>query len=169
MAARLREQSDWSRKLGSPLYTMLFAQAADDVESGGPCWHVLMGQDDAHGSAIALRFLGAVHRLVLDGKAGELACYYPSAGGVRPADEAWPAFREVVARHEPLLRDLVLNPVQTNEVGRSCGLVGGLLLIARETRLPLRLLEIGASAGLNLRWDHYWYQAGMIEWGDAGS
>jgi hypothetical protein len=54
-------------------------------------------------------------------------------------------------------------------VARSCGLVGGFLMIARETGLPLRLLELGASAGLNLRWDRYWYQAGESAWGDPQS
>ncbi len=48
-------------------------------------------------------------------------------------------------------------------------MLGGFLLVARETRLPLRLLELGASAGLNLRWDHYWYQAGASAWGDPQS
>ncbi len=45
--------------------------------------------------------------------------------------------------------------VQTNEVGRSRALLPGFLEVARHTGLPLRLLEIGASAGLNLRWDHF--------------
>jgi hypothetical protein len=31
----------------------------------------------------------------------------------------------------------------------------GFLEVVRQTGLPLRLLEIGASAGLNLRWDHF--------------
>lgn len=44
-------------------------------------------------------------------------------------------------------------PVQTNERGRSGSLLGGFLLIAQRTGLPLRLLEIGSSAGLNLCWD----------------
>ncbi|PYT27322.1 MAG: hypothetical protein DMG58_20555, partial [Acidobacteria bacterium] len=82
------------------------------------------------------------------------------------AEEAWPLFHAAVEQNAAMLRQLVLHPVQTNEVARSCGLVGGFLLVARETGLPLRLLELGASAGLNLRWDHYWYQAGRSAWGD---
>ncbi len=45
--------------------------------------------------------------------------------------------------------------IQTNDIGRSRGLLPGFLESARRTGLPLRLLEIGASAGLNLRWDHF--------------
>jgi hypothetical protein len=63
----------------------------------------------------------------------------------------------------------VLNPVQTNEVGRCGPLLGGFLLIAHRTGLPLRLLEIGASAGLNLNWDHYHYTWHGGGWGDPSS
>jgi hypothetical protein len=47
--------------------------------------------------------------------------------------------------------------------------VGGFLLVARLIGHPLRLLEIGASAGLNLLWDHYRYEAGEATWGDSDS
>ena len=40
-------------------------------------------------------------------------------------------------------------------------------LIAHD--LPLRILEIGASAGLNLRWDRYRYESGETGWGDEHS
>ena len=35
--------------------------------------------------------------------------------------------------------------------------------------LPLRRLEIGASAGLNAIWDRYSYQLGAVGWGDPKS
>jgi len=89
--------------------------------------------------------------------------------GALPAGECWPAFRAAVEQHKTGLRRLVDHPVQTNEVARSCGLLGGFLLIARETGLPVRLMEIGASAGLNLRWDQYWYRAGTGGWGRPAS
>jgi hypothetical protein len=41
--------------------------------------------------------------------------------------------------------------------------------IARSTGLPFRLLEIGCSAGLNLRWDRYCYETACGEWGPAGA
>jgi hypothetical protein len=55
--------------------------------------------------------------------------------------------------------------VQTNEVGRSAVLFGALGMIGG----PVRLLEVGASAGLNLRCDHFAYQSGDLVVGDAAS
>ena len=48
---------------------------------------------------------------------------------------------------------------------RSAVLLGGFLEIAAETGLPLRLLELGASAGLNNIWDQYRYRLGEEDWG----
>ena len=130
----------------------MLEQAAADVEAGGPGWAVLEGHEgDPAGSALALRFLGAVHRLVLEGRAPALARHYPSAGGEAGLEGAWAAFRDTLEQHGDTLRALVHRPCQTNEVGRAAALFGGFLLVARETSLPLRLLELGASAGLNLR------------------
>jgi hypothetical protein len=132
---------------------------------------VLAGhEDDPRDSALALRLMGAVHRLVLERAAPELARHYPSAGGTQGIDGAWEAFAAVVEREAGPLRELVERPVQTNEVGRCAALLGGFLTIARDTGLPLRLLELGTSAGLNLRWDHYRYVGdGGAAWGDPDS
>jgi hypothetical protein len=171
VAERLREQAQWCQRLGSPLYERLLTEAATDCERGGPTWSVLAGHEaDALASAaLALRFMGAVHRLVLERSVPDLASYYPSAGGVRGDDGVWGCFRGVLAQHCERLRALVALPVQTNEVGRSASLLGGFLTIARETSLPLRLLELGASAGLNLHWDHYRYESGRAAFGDPAS
>ncbi len=170
MPALLREQAGWCEVLGSPLYATLLRAGADDLESGGPVYEVLAGHEhDRAGSALALRLMGAVHRLVLEGCAPRLAAFYPSAGGDAARDGAWEAFREVVAHHTARVRSLVDAPVQTNEVGRCAALIGGFLTIARETALPLALLEIGASAGLNLRWDGFRYEAGGSAFGDPAS
>ena len=81
----------------------------------------------------------------------------------------WEAFRELVsAQREALLPGLASFP-QTNEVRRCSGLLGGFLQIARETGLPLRLREMGASAGLNLAWDRYHYTLAPHRWGDPRS
>lgn len=166
----LRFQADWCRALGSPLYGRLLDEAVEDVGRGGPVWNVLRERaGDPADSAPALRFMGAVHRLVLEGRAPELAAFYPSAGGTTSTDRVWDAFVAVVEGRRDELRDLVQRGVQTNEVGRAAALAPGFLQVARETGLPLRILECGASAGLNLRWDHYLYEARGQTWGDTSS
>jgi hypothetical protein len=60
-------------------------------------------------------------------------------------------------------------PPQTNEVMRSAALLPGLLHVAAHTQWPISLLEIGASAGLNLWCDHFCCDYGGWRWGDADS
>ena len=170
LARRLREQAPGCRDLGSEFSGTVLDRAAEDIEAGGPTLNVLAGfESEADGSALALRLLGAIHRLVLTGALPELARHYPSVGGDGDASAAWPAFRAALGERREEIRRLVAWPCQTNEVGRSAALVGGFLEVARRTRLPLRLLEIGASAGLNLRWDQYRYEAADRTWGDPAS
>ena len=167
---RLRWQATACEQMGSPLYAALLERAADDYVSGGATRDVLAGHSESPpGSALALRFLGAIHRVALAGEAPEIANFYPSCGGTVDADAAWGAIQNLLPRRSGDVAGLVARPVQTNEVRRSAALVGGFLMVGDETRLPLRLLEIGASAGLNLRWDHYRYEASGWEWGPASS
>ena len=59
--------------------------------------------------------------------------------------------------------------VQTNEVGRSAPLSAAMNYLTVTAGLPLRLLEVGASAGLNLWMDRYFVQAGAAGWGPPDS
>jgi hypothetical protein len=157
--------------MGSPLYAHLLARAADDVAASGPAWavlseHVAAGRADA----LALRFMAAVHRLVLTRRAPALALHYPSVGGTATdLEDAGRAFLDLVEARPDELRELAALHCQTNEVGRAAALIGGFLDVAASTRLPLRLLEVGASAGLNLRWDRFRYGGGHRSWGPEGS
>jgi hypothetical protein len=122
---------------------------------------VLHGHEEDQGpSALALRLAGAVHRLVLEGKAPGLAPYYPSVGGIADADAAWPEFRDTVEAHADEIRRLIETPPQTNEVGRAAVLVGALLRLTSSYRMPIRLLEVGASAGLNMCVDRFAFDLG---------
>jgi hypothetical protein len=106
---------------------------------------------------------------VLSGGASRLAAHYPTAGGSAGTEGAWDAFRELVAEQAERLRLLIALPCQTNEVGRCAPLAFGFLELAATYRLPLGLLEVGASAGLNLRFDHFRYGGGGASWGPAQS
>ena len=170
LLACLRRQALGCAKLGSPFYAALLNRITADVEAGGPTWNVL-GPHSARPfeDAVALRFLGAVHRLVLAGEVPSLARHYPSVGGDGQPDPAWIALRGLLATHAATFAPYLERPPQTNEVGRAAALVGGFLTVARERALPLRLLEIGASGGLHLRFDHYRYEAEHLGFGDSTS
>jgi hypothetical protein len=168
---RFRAQAEQCAKHGSPLTAALLYGAADDHEAGGPTARVLAAvEDEPSGSVVSLRFAGALHRLVLERQAPELALYYPSVGGSAPSDDLWPVARRVVELQCAALAEGVRRPVQTNEVGRAAALYGGLLHVAAQTGLPIRLLEVGASAGLNLHVDRFAYDlADGVVLGDAES
>lgn len=159
-AAQLIEwQADACGHLGSRLYALLLRRVADDVRTGGVCARAVAGYEEAPGpDAIALRLVGGVHALALTGRAPQLAVHYPSAGGVfreERTDELWRAFRAAVEADMAWVRDWMTRPPQTNEVGRAALLLPGLLRALVRHPLPVRLFELGASAGLNLRADAF--------------
>ncbi len=157
---RLRDQALQCAHAGSPLTAALLEGAASDLEAGGVVARLLGPlADEPSGSVLSLRFAGALHRLVLTRQAPELALHYPSVGGTAPPEGVWPVAERTIQEHLDPLSDLVTRPVQTNEVGRSAALYGALLLLGG----PIRLLEIGASAGLNLRCDAFAYDLGAGE------
>lgn len=161
---RLQEQA--CERAGSHLYARILRAIADDVEAGGPAGRLLAPwAENALADAIPLRLLAAVHRIVLDGRAPDLARFYPSAGGDDDGDPS-AAFDAVLRSHDDEIEEGMRRGVQTNEVGRAAALVGGFHTAAAHG-LPLRVLEVGASAGLLLRWDRYRYVGSGRAWGPA--
>ena len=139
------------------LYQVLLYELADDWDAGGVVRRICQDWADAPASAVVqLRLLAGVHRLALSGQTPELAPFYPNLGGSADPRGAWPVFRRVLTEHaDQLARDLDIAP-QTNEPGRSAPLLAGVFDAVRRSGLArVRLLEPGASAGLNLLVDRF--------------
>lgn len=153
------------------LYGHAMRGMADDWEAGGAVREVCAGYEEApEGASIQLRLLAGVFRLVLTHQAPQLEPFYPCLGGTEPPADAWPVMRRVIADHvEELHQALSTNP-QTNEVGRSAALLAGLFdLVGVSGYRRVRLLEVGASAGLNLMLDSFGLSGDGWRWGPVDS
>jgi hypothetical protein len=139
----------------SPLYARLAAGLAGDVAL------CALAAQARPGQPLPVFFLGAVHYLLRKEPDHPLAAFYPDLAGetVSPADP-FPTFRAFCLEHQAALLDLLATRrVQTNEVQRCACLLPAFSLVAeRGGNSPLALVEVGASAGLNLLWDRYGYR-----------
>jgi hypothetical protein len=170
----LKIQAGVCAAMGSPFSARLLEQAAEAVERGEDAVSGLFTpwaeatRETLLADAVALRWLGAAHDLALSGEDVALASAWPQPG--RPGDEAaaWGALGEAMRARGPRFEDFMGHEPQTNEVRRSVCLLGGFLEAAHATGLPLRIFELGASAGLNQLWDRYGYSLGPGgAWGEA--
>ena len=162
------EQAEACEQMGAPLNGVILRGAAADYAGRGPTYALMKHEAQARvGTAPALRLAGALHRMVLERRAPELATYYPSVGGSSAISGAWDAARALIEQQPDALRERIALPIQTNEVGRAVALLSGLMHISRAVgQQPIRLLEVGASAGLTLRFDAFGYTSAGREWGD---
>lgn len=144
--------------LGSPLTAQLCLTLPDVLaENPGAVADRVLGWPGDPATAadsLPLRLCGALHALVLAGTAPDLARAY--AAGVVPTDLLARTCRD----HAAQILDWLNSPPQTNEVARAAALIAAGRFLAGLTPLPLRLLELGASAGLNLNFDRYRLGAG---------
>ena len=168
-------QSQACAAFGSPFSGALLAHAAADIAAGGPLRELVepwsgLSTRALVSEAVAIRWLGAVHDLVLSGEAAELAAAYPAPGRAGDTERAWTLARGAMLADPGRFAEFMTHEPQTNEVRRSACLAPGFLTVANETGLPLRIFEIGASAGLNQLWDRYRYDFGAAGvWGDPAA
>ena len=127
------------------------------------------GNPSHEGDALPLRLAGGLHALARSGADAALSAVYPPNAG--PEDDVllWEILAGSFVSNAAQLAPWLDGPPQTNEVGRSGGLMAGLLVLAERFGLQFALYELGASAGLNTRLDRYGYRLGETEAGEAGS
>lgn len=148
--------ADWAANV-SPLYERLARGVAETSELRS------IAADAAQGQPAPQLLFGAVHALLLEGDDHPLATFYPTCtDAARDPHEGdpFPLFRDFCLGREDRIRQIVSSRrVQTNDVGRSAVLLPAFEYVSRVVdRQPLALIEIGASAGLNLYWDRYRYE-----------
>ncbi len=100
--------------------------------------------------------LAILHYCALRGHE-QLAPLYRDLGTslARPPEQFAEDVVAVVQRTPNLLREQLHRTTQTNEVGRSAVLRAVLRALARRGLRDVNLVDVGASAGLNLYLDHY--------------
>jgi hypothetical protein len=171
IAAAFAKQAEFCRFAGSPLTALVCDAAISALDAESATGRAIIAWPGVpFADALMMRFTGGCNALVRSGMAPGLAALYPPA--------ALPDFAVMADALRAVLRDPALDaelvgwlagPPQTNEVARSGVLMAGLLAIADATRLPLRLFELGTSAGLNLNLDRFGYRLGDVVTGDAAS
>lgn len=162
-----RRQARICPALGSPFMGVLMAGLAERLAPGTPFADAILGwQGRPWGDALALRAAGGLHALARSGRRPALTAAYPGGAGGDPVEQALAA----MAEESDFLLPWLDSPPQTNEVGRSSVLLGGALHAADRLSTPLEVLEIGASAGLNLMFDRWRHDLGAGRmWGPAGA
>jgi hypothetical protein len=167
--AAFARQAEGAGKLDSPFMEKLCRLLGERLDRSTETGRRVLdwsGNADVFSDALPLRLAGGLHALVRGGDAPGLAGCYPPAA--LPGDDAlWAALAPVL--EGPDLLPWLDGAPQTNEVGRSAVLMSGLLVVADSFVQPLELLELGASAGLNLVLDRYGYDLGGVAAGDPGS
>ncbi len=152
LVRRLEAQVEAFATMGSPLYARLTMRLLADYRARGVTHAFFTNVPErAALSTPGVRLLGALHYLALRGEAPQLAAHLPSCGGDGDAEAIWEIAQALLVSHEDRIGELFAETPQTNEVLRATVLSAGLSALARRTGLPLRLFEIGASAGLNTR------------------
>ncbi|HEX8806711.1 MAG TPA: DUF2332 domain-containing protein [Candidatus Aquilonibacter sp.] len=148
----LEHQIEAFNVMRSPLYARVVSAVLANYRARGVVYDFFTAVPTrATASTPGVRLMGALHYLALNGEAPAMAAHLPSCGGDGYADAVWEIAQELIVSHEQRIGELYAETPQTNEVLRATVLSAGLSTFARRTGLPLRLFEIGASAGLNTR------------------
>lgn len=161
----LARQATIARALGSRFVAAVLA-AGDRQLCRAPRTATLIATwpGDPAEAALAMRFNAALHALARRGASPALVDLYRRRRGDFDA-----VLGATLAAEDDFICSWMRHPTQTNEVGRAAAIVAALMVLHRDTGLPVELLELGSSAGLNLNLAHYSYDLGGVQAGTAGA
>lgn len=153
-------------RFSSPLFAELSRSCATDEDI------CELGSVVRPGQPIAIFILEVAQYLLFRAPESKLAAYFPSMTDTpKPADEAFPAFREFcLDRREEMVRLLSTRTVNANLVERASTVLPVSQYVANLIQEPFTLVEICCSAGLNLLFDEYHHDygpAGQVGKADA--
>jgi hypothetical protein len=158
-----RQQAAGSRVMNSPLTADVLDTLAEILDRNSRTGaRILDWSGDPMADALKLRIAGGLHALARSEQDNELAALYQVGTGNFGA-----TLKRVLIEWDDWLFPWLDSPPQTNEVGRSAALMAGLMIAAKRLAMPIELLELGASAGLNLNLDHFHYNLGGLEAGPS--
>ena len=159
-----------AKGLASPTYGELARGVSNDDDLLDIALHT-----KTHQPAPNMLFAAAQY-LLLTGVEHSLSAHYPIISGQMPRNQsAFVDFRDFCLGQRDAIVELIRSRrTQTNVVRRCTCLLPVFSLVSEESDLPLALVDVGASAGLNLNFDRYYYtyrlnQNEMVNWGMADS
>jgi hypothetical protein len=161
----LLRQANRAHALGSAFVAEVLAAAHRQLSRAPRLDALIAGwRGDPASGAMALRLNAGLHALARAGQPAALGRLYAELDGDFDG-----AIAQAFDAHEPALLRWMAHPTQTNEVGRSVALHAALGTLAARHPGAFELLELGASAGLNLNLAHYAHRIGGQWRGQTGS
>jgi len=116
---------------------------------------------DPAAAAIAMRVNGALHALARRAEIPYLSALYCGEH-----DDFDGAIAAALVQKDQFIADWLLHPTQTNEVARAAAIMSALIAVQTRWPMPVDLLELGSSCGLNLNLAHYAYNLGTARAGN---
>ncbi|WP_234149697.1 DUF2332 domain-containing protein [Sphingobium sufflavum] len=156
--AELLRQAEVTRMLGSPFVAAVL-EAGQRQLPNAPQTAALIANwpGNPAAAAIAMRFNGALHALARQGRLPSLSALYN-----REHDDFDGAIGNALSAADGFIATWMLDPPQTNEVGRAAAILAALMVAQRATGCTFDLLELGSSCGLNLNLARYAYDLGGV-------
>ncbi|KLI63389.1 hypothetical protein AAV99_11430 [Aurantiacibacter marinus] len=168
VAEAIAWQADHAENAGAPatarIIRALLAVLESDTATGRRLanWQGLTMAD-----AMPLRVTGGLHALYLAGEEPRLGEIYSGLMSDQSLVDALVV--ETARKFDHRLLPWLDGPPQTNEAGRSAGIMAGLMWLSGRLGPKFALNEIGASAGINTMMGRFHFNLGGLEAGPGNS
>lgn len=157
-SGELLRQSAVMRAIGSPFVAEILA-AAERQLPHAPRTAAMLAEwpGDPAAAAVAMRLNAALHALARRDTPAALGALYRGEH-----DDVDGAVRAAFVAHDAFIARWMRDTPQTNEVGRAAAILAALMEVVARADLPVELIELGSSAGLNLNLARYRYDLGGV-------